>query len=103
MFTPIKTPAGVIGLGICYDLRFPELARYEALSGAQIMLYPAAWVKGEGKFMQWETLLRARAIENEMLSLQQGTLHGKKYWICTRWNQIVFRRRKGRAALCTDR
>ena len=65
LFTPIKTPAGVIGLGICYDLRFPELARYEALSGAQVMLYPAAWVKGEGKFMQWETLLRARAIETQ--------------------------------------
>lgn len=69
LFSPIKTPAGVIGLGICYDLRFPELARYEALSGAQIMLYPSAWVKGEGKFMQWETLLRARAIENEMYVL----------------------------------
>ena len=38
LFTPIKTPAGVIGLGICYDLRFPELARYEALSGTQVML-----------------------------------------------------------------
>ena len=55
--------------GICYDLRFPELARYEALAGAQIMIYPSAWVKGEGKFMQWETLLRARAIENEMYVL----------------------------------
>ena len=65
-----------IGLGICYDLRFPELARYEALSGAQIMLYPAAWVKGEGKFMQWETLLRARAIENEMYVL--GCCHYSK-------------------------
>ena len=65
LFTPIKTPAGVIGLGICYDLRFPELARYEALSGTQVMLYPAAWVKGKGKFMQWETLLRARAIETQ--------------------------------------
>lgn len=69
LFSPVKTPVGVIGLGICYDLRFPELARYEALSGTQIMLYPAAWVKGEGKFMQWETLLRARAIENEMYVL----------------------------------
>ena len=75
LFTPIKTPAGVIGLGICYDLRFPELARYEALSGTQVMLYPAAWVKGKGKFMQWETLLRARAIENEMyVSLQHLSL-----------------------------
>ena len=76
LFTPIKTPAGVIGLGICYDLRFPELARYEALSGTQVMLYPAAWVKGKGKFMQWETLLRARAIENEMYVL--GCCHYSK-------------------------
>ena len=76
LFTPIKTPVGVIGLGICYDLRFPELARYEALSGTQVMLYPAAWVKGEGKFMQWETLLRARAIENEMYVL--GCCHYSK-------------------------
>lgn len=76
LFTPIKTPVGVIGLGICYDLRFPELARYEALSGTQVMLYPAAWVKGKGKFMQWETLLRARAIENEMYVL--GCCHYSK-------------------------
>ena len=69
LFEPVNTPVGKIGLGICYDLRFPELARYEALAGAQVMLYPSAWVKGEGKFMQWETLLRARAIENEMYVL----------------------------------
>lgn len=69
LFEPIQTPIGMIGLGICYDLRFPEVARYEALKGTQIMLYPSAWVKGEGKFMQWETLLRARAIENEMYVL----------------------------------
>lgn len=69
LFEPVMTSAGKIGLGICYDLRFPELARYEALAGAQIMIYPSAWVKGEGKFMQWETLLRARAVENEMYVL----------------------------------
>lgn len=65
-FTPIKTPIGTIGLGICYDLRFPELARYEALHGCDVMFYPSAWVKGEGKFEQWQVLLRARAIENGM-------------------------------------
>lgn len=66
IFCPVDSPAGKIGIGTCYDLRFPELARMEALQGAQVMLYPSAWVKGENKFMQWETLLRARAIENEM-------------------------------------
>lgn len=76
LFTPVKTPIGTIGLGICYDLRFPELARYEALAGTQIMLYPSAWVKGKGKFMQWESLLRARAIENEMYVL--GCCHYSK-------------------------
>ena len=69
LFDPVMTPAGKVGLGICYDLRFPELARYETLSGAQIMIYPSAWVKGEGKYMQWETLLRARAVENEIYVL----------------------------------
>ncbi len=80
LFEPVKTPIGMMGLGICYDLRFPEVARYEALKGAQIMLYPSAWVKGENKFMQWESLLRARAIENEMYVL--GCCHySKKHYM----------------------
>lgn len=66
LFQPLETPFGIIGIGTCYDLRFPELARNAALQGAQVMFYPSAWVKGEDKYMQWETLLRARAIENEM-------------------------------------
>lgn len=69
IFQPIESPIGKIGLGTCYDLRFPELARIEALQGAQILLYPSAWVKGENKFMQWKALLRARAIENEIYVL----------------------------------
>lgn len=66
LFEPLKTPVGMLGIGICYDLRFPEIARKAALCGAQVMLYPSAWVKGKGKYTQWKTLLRARAIENEM-------------------------------------
>ena len=45
-FEPVQTPIGMLGLGICYDLRFPEAARYEALKGTQVMIYPSAWVKG---------------------------------------------------------
>lgn len=67
--TPVRTPAGIMGIGTCYDLRFPEVARAAAFRGAQIMCYPSAWVRGEGKFMQWKALLKARAIENEMYVL----------------------------------
>ncbi len=69
LFRPISTPFGSIGIGICYDLRFPELARYEAAQGAQVILYPSAWVRGAGKFMHWSSLLRARAIENGIFVL----------------------------------
>jgi predicted amidohydrolase len=53
-----------VGLMTCYDLRFPELARALSVEGADVLVLPAAWVAGPGKVMQWQTLLRARAIEN---------------------------------------
>ena len=52
------------GLMTCYDLRFPELGRALSAAGAEALVLPAAWVAGPGKVAQWETLLRARAIEN---------------------------------------
>lgn len=66
LFEPIDTPFGKLGMAICYDLRFPEVSRSAALAGCDIMAYPAAWVDGPKKAAQWETLLTARAIENEM-------------------------------------
>ena len=66
LFQPVDTPFGYVGMAICYDLRFPEVARCAALQGADLMLYPAAWVDGKLKAEQWRTLLMARAIENEM-------------------------------------
>jgi len=50
-----------VGLSVCYDLRFPELYRH--LSGADLLLVPAAFTATTGQ-AHWETLLRARAIEN---------------------------------------
>lgn len=69
IFTPIQTPLGCIGLGICYDIRFPEYARRQALGGCDILIYPAAWVDGPFKALQWKTLLQARAIENEIFTV----------------------------------
>jgi predicted amidohydrolase len=57
----IETPHGRIALSICYDLRFPEL--YRALAPVDMILVPSAFTATTGK-AHWETLLRARAIEN---------------------------------------
>ena len=54
-----------VGLTICYDLRFPELYRIEALRGAELILVPAAFTMFTGKD-HWELLLRARAVENHL-------------------------------------
>ena len=58
------TSLGKIGVIICYDLRFPELSRRLALEGAQIICVPAQWPKPRQE--HWRTLLRARAIENQL-------------------------------------
>ena len=54
----------VMGLSICYDLRFPELYRALVLRGAEILFVPSAFTLYTGKD-HWESLLRARAIENQ--------------------------------------
>src|SRR5690606_14830254 len=50
----------------CYDLRFPEVARVLADSGADVVLVAAEWVRGPLKEHHWRTLLHARAIENTL-------------------------------------
>ncbi len=57
-----RTSLGLVGMGICYDLRFPEMIRRLALAGAGIFLLPAQWP--ESRARHFEVLLAARAIEN---------------------------------------
>lgn len=57
------TPFGQIGMSVCYDVRFPHLYRRLAQSGATILTVPAAFNDTTGA-AHWESLLRARAIEN---------------------------------------
>ena len=67
---------GKLGLSICYDVRFPELFRLQALEGADILTLPAAFLLMTGKD-HWEPLIRARAIENGCYMLACGQC-GKK-------------------------
>jgi len=59
----VDTPWGVMGLSICYDLRFPQLYRDYAQAGARVIFVPSAFTRNTGR-AHWEVLLRARAIEN---------------------------------------
>lgn len=70
----VDTPFGKIGLSICYDLRFPEL--YRAMKDVNIIVVPSAFTDTTGK-AHWETLVRARAIENlsYVLAPAQGGYH----------------------------
>ncbi len=61
---PVKTSLGKIGMMICYDLRFPEMARSLAVAGSEVLVVPSAWVKGNMKEEHWITINKTRAIEN---------------------------------------
>ncbi|MFH2555723.1 deaminated glutathione amidase [Klebsiella aerogenes] len=61
-----------IGLMTCYDLRFPELALSLALKGADVLVLPAAWVRGPMKEHHWATLLAARALDTTCYIIAAG-------------------------------
>ena len=74
-----KTPFGHIGLMVCYDLRFPELALTLRAQGANILTAPAAFTYTTGQ-MHWQLLLQARAIDSQchVLGAAQQGWHGEK-------------------------
>ncbi len=101
------TPAGRVGLSICYDLRFPEL--YRALGTVSLLLVPAAFTETTGR-AHWEILLRARAIENQcyVLAAAQGgrhengrETHGNSLLIDP-WGTIIDRKAKGPGIVIGD-
>ena len=90
------SPAPLLGMTICYDLRFASLFRVLAKSGAQIISVPAAFTKQTGK-AHWHVLLRARAIETGcfVLAAAQGGQHenGRSTYghslIISPWGEII--------------
>uniref|UniRef100_A0A1A7WTX9 Deaminated glutathione amidase n=1 Tax=Iconisemion striatum TaxID=60296 RepID=A0A1A7WTX9_9TELE len=80
LVSPVQTPIGKVGLGICYDLRFPELSLALQRQGAEILTYPSAFTVATGA-AHWEVLLRARAIETQCFvfaAAQVGRHHEKR-------------------------
>lgn len=73
----VDTGLARIGISICYELNFPEVARTLALQGAQIILIPAAWPKFAGA--TWDVLLPARALENQTYVIACGQT-GEEYY-----------------------
>ena len=65
---PFQTPLGIVGLMICFDLRFPALSARVRDLGAQVLTYPSAFTVPTGK-AHWEILLRARAIETQSFTI----------------------------------
>jgi nitrilase len=70
----VDSPYGRIGISVCYDLRFPEL--YRAMGEVDLIMVPSAFTETTGK-AHWETLVRARAIENlaYVVAPAQGGYH----------------------------
>jgi predicted amidohydrolase len=96
------TPVGKLGLSVCYDMRFPELYRELVSQGAEWLVMPAAFTVPTGR-AHWETLLRARAIENlcyVVAPAQSGThSSGRETYgdslIVDYWGQVLSRLPKG--------
>ena len=103
------TPVGKLGLSVCYDMRFPELYRQLVAQGAEWLAMPAAFTVPTGP-AHWETLLRARAIENlcyVIAPAQAGThTSGRETYgdsiIVDYWGQVLSRLAKGSGVITAD-
>lgn len=109
----IATPAGRVGLSVCYDLRFPELYRRLVAQGAEVLVVPSAFTAPTGR-AHWETLLRARAIENlcYVVAAAQAGHHpeagpgGRETYgdslIVDWWGRVVARLPRGTGVIAAD-
>ncbi|MFO8141261.1 MAG: carbon-nitrogen hydrolase family protein [Marinobacter sp.] len=106
----VETPAGRLGLAICYDLRFPELFRALREQGADWVCLPSAftWQTGDA---HWHALIRARAIENQVWVVAPGqggqnSPRRKTYGhslICDPWGKVLSEiEEQGPGLVCAD-
>jgi nitrilase len=105
----VDTPAGRLGLAVCYDLRFPELFRRLLAMGAEWFCLPSAFTAPTGR-AHWEVLLRARAIENlcHLVAPAQSGFHenGREThgdsMIVDCWGRVLARLPRGSGVVTAD-
>lgn len=98
----VDTPAGKLGMAVCYDMRFPELFRRMSAEGATWFAVPAAFTVPTGR-AHWEVLLRARAVENlcGVVAAAQSGFHpnGRETWgdslVVDHWGRVLARLPRG--------
>lgn len=103
------TPVGRLGMSVCYDMRFPELYRDLVSRGAEWLAMPAAFTVPTGR-AHWETILRARAIENlcYVVAPAQSGKHtsGRETYgdtlIVDYWGQVLARLQTGNGVVTAD-
>jgi predicted amidohydrolase len=105
----VDTPIGKLGLAVCYDMRFPELFRVLSRQGADLFVVPAAFTVPTGR-AHWESLLRARAIENlcGVIAPAQWGVHpnGRETFgdsmIIDHWGKVLARMPAGTGCVVAD-
>ncbi|WP_089726949.1 carbon-nitrogen hydrolase family protein [Candidatus Thiosymbion oneisti] len=103
----LDSPCGRLGVAVCYELRFPELFRHMLDSGVELLAVPAAFTAVTGK-AHWETLVRARAIENlaYVVTAAQWGYHvnGRETYgnsmIVDPWGAVLARIPRGTGCIC---
>lgn len=105
----VKTPFANIGLTVCFDMRFPMLFQKLTTMGADIITVPSAFTRVTGK-AHWQTLLQARAIENQVYIIAAGQegVHenGRQTWghsmIISPWGEILACLEEGEGIISSD-
>lgn len=95
-FTIADTEFGKVGIGICYDIRFPELAKIMVENGALILIYPGAFNMTTGP-AHWELLFRSRAMDNQAFCIgvapalnNDASYHSYGHSIITNpWGEVI--------------
>lgn len=95
--TEFETEFGTMGLCICFDFRFPELARIMALDGAKCIFVPAAFNMTTGP-AHWETMFRQRAVDNQLYTIgvaparsNSGYISYANSIVVSPWGDVVYR------------